>query len=154
MDKIDYKILSILQENARTSNAKIAKEVGLSPPSTLERLKKLEESGVISKYETKYDIKKLDVNLTIIVAITLVKHQKDNISLFLESIEALSEVIEYYHLTGKFDYLLKVHASSVEAFRDFLTQKLVVIPVVDKAESFMVMDNKNFGIDFDEFIKN
>lgn len=139
MDRIDKKILQILQENGRISNVALAKLIGLTPPATLERVRKLEDSGYIQSYHAKLDLKKLGKGLSCIIALNLVRHEQKSIHEFEEELKGLKEVEEIYHVTGRFDYLIKVNVKDVSELRSFLVDKLTRIQRVDKAETFIIL---------------
>ena len=93
LDKIDRKILEILQANAKITNAQLSKEIGLSPAPTLERVKKLEVSGIIKSYHAKLDPAAIGLGVTTFVHVTLIGHNKRNIEAFLEQINKVDEII-------------------------------------------------------------
>ena len=86
LDKTDHKILTILQENAKITNAKLSEEIGLSPAPTLERVKKLDKSGIIKSYHATLDNAKIGLGVSTFVQVTLRGHNKENIEIFLEKI--------------------------------------------------------------------
>ncbi len=139
MDRIDRKILQILQENGRISNVSLAKQVGLTPPATLERVRKLEENGYIQSYHARLDVNKLGKGLSCIIALNLVRHEQRSIHEFEEELKNLKEIEEIYHVTGRFDYFIKVNLKDVKALREFLVNKLTKIKRVDKAETFIIL---------------
>ncbi|GMV83371.1 MAG: AsnC family transcriptional regulator [Planctomycetota bacterium] len=122
MDAIDLKILEILQIDGRASHSEIAKTVGLSAPSVGERVKKLENNGVIRKYVALLDPAKVSRLITAFIAISLDKpiHAKP----FLQRIEELSDVLECHHVTGDMDYLLKVRTRSTHDLETLITNDL------------------------------
>ncbi|GAB4176682.1 MAG: leucine-responsive transcriptional regulator Lrp [Calditrichia bacterium] len=142
MDKIDKTILTILQENGRISNVALAKTVGLTPPATLERVRKLEEAGYITGYHARLNVVKLGKGLSCIIALNLVRHEQKSIHEFEEDLKQLNEVEEIYHVTGRFDYLIKVNVTDVQELRNFLVDKLTKIKRVDKAETFMILSSE------------
>ena len=100
LDRIDRKILEILQANAKITNAQLSKDIGLSPAPTLERVKKLENSGLILSYHAKLDNEKLGLQVSTFVQVTLVGHNKQNIETFIKEIDQIDEVVECHHITG------------------------------------------------------
>ena len=147
MDTVDYKILEILQKNSKISNIKIAKEIGLTAPSTLERVRKLEESGIVEGYYTNFDKEMLDYKITCFVSVTLTVRSKENITDFLTRIEKMPQITESYLVTGKYDYLLKVYAHDVADLQNFLLNELT-LSNVSQAETLLILDEHKFGIDF------
>jgi Lrp/AsnC family leucine-responsive transcriptional regulator len=139
IDETDRRILSILQSEGRLANARIAERVGLSPPTVLERIRKLEEKGVITGYTALVDEAKLGMRTMVYVAVSLSFHRAESIAEFREAILALPEVIECHHITGEDDFLLKVMVADVKDYEDFVIQKLTRVPGVSKLKSSIVL---------------
>ena len=142
MDTIDKKILMTLQNNGKISNVALAKEIGLTPPATLERVRKLEETGYIEGYKAVLNYKKLDRGLSCMIAITLVRQGKRNMQPFDEQLKQLTEVEKFYHVTGRFDYIVKVNLKNVEELRDLLVNKLTDIDIIDRAETLIILSSE------------
>jgi Lrp/AsnC family leucine-responsive transcriptional regulator len=106
MDTVDSKALGILVKNARTTWAVLAEELGLSPPAAAERVRKMEESGMIRGYTAILDPDLLGYPLTAFTAVTL--NSNSERSTFLSTIEQIPEILECHHVTGDDDYLLKI----------------------------------------------
>jgi Lrp/AsnC family leucine-responsive transcriptional regulator len=122
IDEMDQKILSIIQNNARTSNAEIARQVGMAPSAVLERIRKLEEKGIIEGYEVRVNPRALGLGL---VAFISVRTRDPYGSLeTAESIAQLPEVLEVHHTAGEDCYLVKVRTRDTESLGRFLRQKL------------------------------
>ncbi len=118
IDQINRKILSILQKNARTSNAEIARQVGMAPSAVLERIRKMERSGVIQGYETRVDPKALDLGVT---AFTKVRVDEAVGSTDMgEQLSAIPGVLEVHYCAGEDHYLIKVRASDPEGLAQVL----------------------------------
>lgn len=145
MDTIDLKILEALQENSKISNVALAQKINLTPPSTLERVKKLEESGVIKKYCVQLDPAWLGYQVIVFIAITLVKHQEEAIHSFVAALRTIAEVSELYHLTGQYDYLIKVYTRDVQHLRNFIVEKLTKISMIDRAETFIILSEEKLN---------
>lgn len=109
LDKINRRILSILQKNSSITNSELAKTIGLAPATTLERVKKLEVSGVIKGYVALVDQKKIGKPITAFVEISMANH----------SATAIPEVLECHHVAGDKDFLLKVVTEDIETYREF-----------------------------------
>jgi len=139
LDKIDRKILDILQFNAKITNAQLSKEIGLSPAPTLERVKKLEQSGVIKSYHAKVDIEKIGLGVSTFVYVTLKGHNKTNIELFLGEIHKIDEVIECHHITGSGDFILKIIAQDIASYQKLMLEKVSDISVVDNLQSMVIL---------------
>ena len=108
IDQKDRQLLEILQSNSRTTNAELAKQVELSPSSTLERVKKLEASGIIEKYITLLNPRKAGYTCFTFVEVKLARHGETPVEDFFKSIAKMDEVLECHHITGEADFLLKV----------------------------------------------
>jgi Lrp/AsnC family transcriptional regulator, leucine-responsive regulatory protein len=139
IDDIDKKILEILQARAKITNAKLSEEIGLSPAPTLERVKKLEQMGIISSYHAKLNTEKIGLGVTTFVLATLVGHNRANIEGFIEAIEKIPEVIECHHITGAGDFILKVIAKDISSYQKLMLEKVSDIPQVDNMQSMVVL---------------
>ena len=139
LDKIDKKILNILQENGRITNAQLATEVGLSPPPMLERVKKLEKNGIIKKYVAILDLNEIDKSTMVIVSLSLARHRIKSLDKVTHEILKLPEVLECYHIAGEEDYLLKVVVKDVQEYEKFILKKLAHIPAIVKIKSHVVL---------------
>ena len=138
IDEMDQKILSIIQANARTANAEIARQVGMAPSAVLERIRKLEERGVIQGYEVRVNPRALELGL---VAFVSVRTRDPYGSLeTAKSIAQLAEVLEVHHTAGEDCYLLKVRTKDTESLGRFLRQKLGETKNVTYTRSIIVLD--------------
>ncbi len=139
LDRIDRKILEILQANAKITNAQLSKEIGLSPAPTLERVKKLEVSGIIQSYHAKLDPAAIGLGVTTFVHVTLIGHNKRNIEAFLEQINKIDEIIECHHITGSGDFILKVISKDISSYQNLMLDKVSEIKEVDNMESMVIL---------------
>lgn len=139
LDKIDRKILDILQSNAKITNAQLSKEIGLSPAPTLERVKKLENSGIIKSYHAKLDTDKIGMGVSTFVYATLKGHNKSNIEIFLDAINKIEEVIECHHVTGSGDFVLKIIAKDIASYQQLMLEEVSDISVVDNLQSMVIL---------------
>lgn len=139
LDKIDRKILEILQTNAKITNAQLSKEIGLSPAPTLERVKKLEQAGIIKSYHARLDNEKIGLGVSTFVHVTLMGHNKENMDAFVEAISKVDEVIECHHVTGTGDFVLKVVAKDISSYQKLMLEKISEIPVVDGLQSMVIL---------------
>ena len=146
LDKIDKKILIILQRNAKITNSKLSKEIGLSPAPTLERVRKLESNGIITGYHAKLDKSKLGLGVSTFVMVSLKVHNKKNLLSFLDKIKDLENIVECHHITGSADFILKVVAENIESYQDLMLEKINEIEVADSFQSLVILstfkDNK------------
>ena len=154
LDKIDRHILEILQKNAKITNAQLSKEIGLSPAPTLERVKKLETSGVISSYHAKLNTTKVGLSISTFVQITLTGHDKNSIKAFIDAINSIDEVIECHHVTGSSDFILRVIAKDISSYQKLMLDKVNEIPEVDSLQSLVILstfkDSKTLPLPVDE----
>lgn len=137
LDTIDRKILSLLQENAKTSQALVAKAVGLTAPSVNERIRKLERAGFIRGYVALLDGRKLGLDITAFVEV-FIEHPRFE-SDFIRAVGLLDEVLECHHITGEFSLLLKVRVTDMAAFRRLLIEKLNSVRGVRQTRTLMVL---------------
>ncbi|MEL6534244.1 MAG: Lrp/AsnC family transcriptional regulator [Bacteroidota bacterium] len=151
LDKIDRKILEILQVNAKITNAQLSKEIGLSPAPTLERVKKLEQAGIIRSYHAKLENEKIGLGVSTFVHVTLMGHNKENMNAFVEAIGSIDEVIECHHVTGSGDFVLKIVAHDISSYQKLMLEKISEIPVVDGLQSMVILstykDSKKMPIE-------
>ena len=139
IDQTDRKILEILQSNAKITNAQLSKDIGLSPAPTLERVKKLENFGIIKSYHAKLAMDKIGLGVSTFVLVTLKGHNKKNIDIFLDAIYNIEEVIECHHTTGSDDFILKIIAEDISSYQRIMLEKVSEIDVVDSLQSMMIL---------------
>lgn len=138
-DKKDFSILKLLQENARVTVKEIAAKVNLSTTPVHERIKRMEEAGIITQYATLVDFSKVKKGLTVICYVSLKQHGKNAGAKFIESIQVLNEVIECFSISGEFDFMLKVVMEDMNAYYDFHVNRLSEIENVGHVQSVFVM---------------
>lgn len=140
IDITDRKILSLLQTNARMSNAELAERVNLSPTPCLRRLRKLEESGLIRNYTAVLDQKQLGYAVSAYVFVNLEKNTKENGKSFEAAIGLLPEVLECSVVAGRHDYVLKVVARSLEDYDRFMKESLAEVTPIADLESMIILN--------------
>ncbi|KAA3657794.1 MAG: Lrp/AsnC family transcriptional regulator [Chloroflexi bacterium] len=140
LDEIDASILQELQRNGRISNADLARHINLSPPATHARLKRLEQAGFIDEYVTMLNRDRLGFDMLCFVNISLQMHQPEEVERFRKAIEAVPEVLECFHVTGEFDYLLKVVIHNQKDLERFLVKRLTPIPGVARIYTSLVVN--------------
>ncbi len=138
-DEVNKQILSILQEDGSITNSELAKKIGLAPASTLERVKKLEKTGVIRKYVALLDAEKVGRDIVAFVEISMSEHSAEAIRLFSSEIAKIPEVLDCHHISGDKDFLLKVVTDSIKNYEKFALEKLAVIPHVGKISTLFVL---------------
>lgn len=140
LDETDRKILSILQTDGRITNSRLAQQIGLSPPAVLERVRRLEASGVIAKYVALLDREKAGYTIQTIVMVCLSHHQRPSLHNVKERLTGLDEVLECHQLTGEVDYLLKVAVPDMASYTDFVNNKLSGIPGIQNVKTSFILD--------------
>ncbi|WP_033301037.1 Lrp/AsnC family transcriptional regulator [Sediminispirochaeta bajacaliforniensis] len=139
LDDTNLKILRILQDDASLTNQELSTRIGLSPATTLERVKKLEQAGIIRKYAALVDEKKLNKHIKAYIFITMKEHSNQSLIEFNKRIKDLPEVLECCRLAGEKDYILKVVVDNIEDFELFTRTRLTTIPGIDKTSSSIVL---------------
>jgi Lrp/AsnC family transcriptional regulator, leucine-responsive regulatory protein len=140
LDEKDRQLLRLLQENSRISSAELARQVNLSGPGLQKRLKKLEDNGFIDAYVTLVNREALGFDLLCFTQVTLAHHQPECVGEFCDRVQQLPEVLECHHLTGEFDYLLKLVVTNHQHLEKLLTEKITQIPGVDKVRTSIVLN--------------
>ena len=144
LDKIDTQLLDLLQHDSKQTNKELSNKLNLSVTAIYERIKKLEREGVISKYVALVEKKKIDKTFVTFCSIKLLQHSKDYVMQFEREVAKIEEVLECYHISGDYDYLLKVIVSDMEAFREFMVKKLTTISHIGSTHSaFMINEVKH-----------
>lgn len=137
LDEIDYKFLELLQRDARMTQQQIAEAVGLSQPAVAQRVRKLEDQGVITGYVALVDAHQLGKDITAFIGVTT-DHPKYNAG-FARKILALPEVLECHRVAGEYSYLLKVKTENTASLDRFITELLRTIPGVNRSYTTLVL---------------
>jgi Lrp/AsnC family transcriptional regulator len=136
IDRLDRKILQILQEDATIPVAEIGRRVGLSTTPCWRRIQKLEEDGVIMRRVAVLDPKKVNAKVTVFVSITTSQHNEEWLKRFAEVIRDVPEVVEFYRMSGQVDYLLRVVVPDIEAYDLFYKRLISRIDIADVSSAF------------------
>lgn len=139
LDKIDLKILKLLQENGRKTNVQLSNEIGLSPAPTLERVKKLETSGIIKSYHAVVEENAVALGIKAMIQVSLVRQKDNAISNFKKQINKIDEIVECYQVTGNYDYLLKVVVKDIPSFEKLIGEKLSKIPDIGQMQTNVIL---------------
>lgn len=139
MDHISDQILRELSRDGRISNLELADRVGLSPSACLRRVQELERAGVIAGYKAVLDRSKRGIGFVAYVTVGLNQHTKDAQEAFERAISRAPEVVECHNITGAVEYLLRVEAADLVAYKMFHTDVLGVLPQVHSITSYVVM---------------
>jgi len=139
LDEKDLVILRLLQQNAKITVREIAAQVHLSTTPVHERIKRMEDAGIILQYATLVNHAKVRKGLMVICYISLKEHNKKSGTKFIKTINELTEVIECYNISGEFDFMLKVVTESMDAYYDFHVNKLGQLENIGHMQSTFVM---------------
>lgn len=144
LDDIDKKLLYFLQEDSKQTTKELSYKLGLSVTAVYERVRKLENTGVISKYVALLDRQKIDRNFTVLCHVKLTQHKKEYVLQFEKEILNLQEVTECFHVSGDYDYILKITVKDMEDYRHFMLSKLTTLKhIASTHSSFMISEVKN-----------
>jgi Lrp/AsnC family leucine-responsive transcriptional regulator len=143
-DETDRKLLRLLQQDSKQTNKALSHKLNLSVTAVYERIKKLEKNGIVSQYVALVDKSKVEKDFVAFCHIKLVQHTQDYVVKFEREVNQLDEVLECYHLSGDYDYLLKVLVKDMKAFREFMVEKLTKIDHIGSTHStFMINEVKH-----------
>ena len=139
LDKIDFKILSLLQQDSDRTTKSIANELGMTTTPIFERIKKLEKNGYIKKCVALLNHKKIGLKQTVFVGITLQGHTRSYLEKFVKQINSFPEIIECHRVSGNYDYLLKLVVEDIEAYETFIITKLTLLPYLGNVQSLIAL---------------
>ena len=147
MDSTDKKLLHLLQTDAKKTTKEMALKLNLSVTAVYERIKKLEREGIIEKYVALINRSKVEKGFVVFCHLKLIQHTREFITTFENEITQLLEVIECHHVSGDYDYILKIIVKDMEAYREFLVNKLTTLQHIGSTHStFMISEVKNTTI--------
>ena len=142
-DTIDKTLLELLQEDSKQTNKELSNKLILSVTAVYERIKKLEKAGVIEKYVALVNKEKINKSFVAFCNIKLLQHSQEYVMKFEREVNNLPEVVECYHISGDYDYLLKVLVADMKEFREFMVKKLTTINHIGSTHStFMINEVK------------
>jgi len=141
LDRLDFKILSYLQDHGRVTNVGLADAIGLSASPCLSRLKRLEDAGYIRSYGARVALEKLGDYLTVFTEVTLADHRIADFDRFLARAREIVEIVECHHVSGGYDYFLKVVARSVVHYQQIFESLLESDAGIEKYFSYIVLDS-------------
>lgn len=139
MDTVDYKILSLLQENARMPNSEIARQVGMVPSGVLERIRKLEENGFIKEYTANLNADSL--NLGLLAYVFLRTNEVPGCQSTAKKLSEFPEILELHHVAGEDCYLLKIRMTDNQSLANFLREKIGQLPKVTSTKTVIVLES-------------
>ncbi|MGE4347847.1 MAG: Lrp/AsnC family transcriptional regulator [Flavobacteriaceae bacterium] len=144
LDSIDKKLLGYLQQNSKQTTKELSVKLNLSVTAVYERVKKLERQKIIRQHTILLDKNKIGKGFTVFCHIKLKQHTKENIIDFEKEITLLNEVLECFHVSGDYDYIIKVCVSDMDEFREFMVTKFTVISSIGSTQSsFSISEVKN-----------
>ncbi|MEJ5055879.1 Lrp/AsnC family transcriptional regulator [Sphingobacterium sp. MYb382] len=141
LDEKDLAILRLLQKDAKLSVRDIAAQINLSTTPTHERIKRMEKLEVIKEYTTIVDRKKVQKGMMVICMVALKAHNKGLAIQFIEQVSQLKEVVEFYNISGDFDFMLKILAPNMDEFHDFFVNQLSEVEGIGQTKSIFVMNS-------------
>ncbi len=139
LDKIDLQILKILQEHSKITNLDLSKQIGLSPAPTLERVKKLEQSGIIESYHAVVNQQSIGLNVKTFVLVSLAWQKEGALNHFLDKIKAIDEITECYIITGEADFLIKIVCKDIPTYEKLLFKTLSQIEEIERLKTLMTL---------------
>jgi Lrp/AsnC family leucine-responsive transcriptional regulator len=147
MDTIDKKILALLQEDSTRTTKQLSVKLSLSVTAIYERVKKLEREGIISKYVALLDRNKVKKGFVVFCHLKLIQHTKEYLTKFEQEVTRLDEVLECFHVSGDYDYILKIYVENMEEYREFMVTKLTTLHHIGSTHStFMISEVKNTNV--------
>ncbi|WP_350285643.1 Lrp/AsnC family transcriptional regulator [uncultured Croceitalea sp.] len=141
LDAIDKKLIGLLQEDCKKTTKEYALHLNLSTTAVYERIRKLEREGVITKYVALVDKEKIGRDFTVLCHVRLTQHTKENILRFERQVQKLDEVADCFHVSGDYDYILTIHVSDINAYREFMVNKLTAIDQIGSTQSSFVINS-------------
>ncbi|GHC57241.1 Lrp/AsnC family transcriptional regulator [Ulvibacter litoralis] len=144
LDAIDKKLLTFLQQDCKQTNKELSSKLNLSVTAVYERIKKLEREGIIKQYVSVVNKEKIGLKFVVFCQIKLAQHTKEYLTKFESEVKKLEEVLECFHVSGEYDYLLKVIVGDMDQFRNFMVTKLTTIQHIGSTQSsFSISEVKN-----------
>ncbi len=144
LDQTDKKLLHLLQTDSKKTTKELSSKLNLSVTAVYERIKKLEREGIINKYVVLLNKKQIDKGFVVFCHIKLIQHTKEFLTKFESQVIKLSEVLECHHVSGDYDYILKIVVKDMEEYREFLVTKLTTLDHIGSTHStFMISEVKN-----------
>ena len=144
LDNTDKKLINLLQEDSKRTNKQLSLLLNLSVTAVFERIKKLERAEIITRYIAQVNPKKVDKSFIVFCQVKLIQHSREYLSVFESEILKLDEVSECFHISGDYDYVLKIYVKDMEEYREFMVNKLTTIKHIGSTQSsFMIGEVKN-----------
>ncbi len=139
LDATDRKILNLLQEDAKMTTKEMANNLNLSVTAVYERIRKLEKAKIIKKYVALIDHEKVDKDFIVLCHVKLLQHKKEYLAQFEKEVVQLPEVMDCFHVSGDYDYILKIAVSNIKEYRNFIVTKLTTLQHIGSSHSSFVI---------------
>lgn len=139
LDSVDLRILHILQENSKITNLDLSKKIGLSPAPTLERVKKLENSGIIESYHAQVNPQSIGLSVQTFVLVSLAWQKENALDNFIQKVNQIDEIVECYIITGEADFLMKIVCADIPSYEKLLFKTLSKIDEIERLKTLMTL---------------
>ncbi|KAA5825770.1 Lrp/AsnC family transcriptional regulator [Algibacter amylolyticus] len=143
-DATDKKLLEYIQQDSKQTNKELSNKLGLSVTAVYERIKKLEKEGYINGYIAIVNKKKVDRDFVVFCHVKLLQHSQEFVKRFEKEVTSINEVLECYHLSGDYDYLLKIIVKDMAEYREFMVNKLTNINHIGSTHSMFVISEVKY----------
>lgn len=144
MDATDKKLLALLQQDSKKTTKELAVKLHLSVTAVYERIRKLEREGIINHYVALLNRNKINKGFVVFCHLKLIQHSKEFLTIFEQEVVKLDEVLECFHVSGDYDYILKICVKDMEEYREFMVTKLTTLKHIGSTHStFMIGEVKN-----------
>ena len=140
LDITDKKLINLLQNNSKQTTKQLSLQLNLSVTAVYERIKKLEKEKVVQKYVAIIDKNKIEKSFMVFCHVKLIQHTRENVATFEREILKLEEVSECFHVSGEYDYILKIFVKDMEQYRSFMVTKLTAIKYIGSTHSTFAIE--------------
>ncbi len=148
LDPIDKKLLTLLQSNSKRTTKELSLQLNLSVTAVYERVRKLEREGILENYVALLNRNKIGKGFVVFCHIKLIQHSRDFMTAFESDVTGLEEVLECYHVSGDYDYILKICVENMEAYREFMVTKLTTLRHIGSTHSTFMISEVKFSTAF------
>ncbi|MDP5106853.1 Lrp/AsnC family transcriptional regulator [uncultured Polaribacter sp.] len=140
LDSTDKKLINLLQNDSKQTTKRLSLQLNLSVTAVYERIKKLEKENVIDKYVAIVNKNKIEKSFLVFCHLKLIQHSREYVTTFEREILKLEEVSECFHVSGDFDYILKIYVKDMEEYRNFMVSKLTAIKYIGSTHSIFAIE--------------
>lgn len=145
LDRVDCKLVELLQGNARLSNKELAARVGLAPSSCLERVRRLEREGVFLGFHAEVHPQAVGIGLQAMIAVRLRRHTREEVAAFHDHAISVAEVVAIYHVTGATDFLVHVAVRDAQHLRELALEAFTTRREVEHLETSLIFEGERKG---------